>query len=59
MLHTFDFFQEFVGDDGEVWAFDTCFVEDVDDGIGDEGLIHYLPDSGFDFGIAEATVGWF
>jgi hypothetical protein len=25
MLHAFDFFQEFVGDDGEVWAFDTLF----------------------------------
>lgn len=59
VFHAFDFFEEFVGDDGEVGVFDACFVEDVDHGIGDEGLIDDLPNGGFDFGVAEATVGGF
>jgi hypothetical protein len=59
MLHAFDFFQEFIGDDREIRAFDACLVEDVDDGIGDQGLIDDLPDGGFDVGIAKAAVGGF
>ncbi len=45
--------------DGGIGVFDPGFVEDVDDGIGDEGLVYDLPDGGFDFDVAQATVAGF
>ena len=59
MLHTFDFYEKLIGEDGEIGVLDACVVENIDHRIGNKGLIYDLADGGFDVGVAEVAVAGF
>ncbi|MEP0821198.1 hypothetical protein NC998_29605 [Trichocoleus desertorum GB2-A4] len=56
MLHTFDFCQEVVRDNGNIGVFDEAGIKNIDDGIGNWGLIYYLPNGSFNVSIAEIPI---